>query len=304
MLVNSKNILVKATKGKYGVGAFNFVNMEVLQAIIQAANEEKAPVMVCATEGAIKYIGYNCLKALVEFVKIESKVPVAIHLDHGQSFDVVKKVIDCGFTSVMIDASKKSFEDNIKITKKIVTYAHKRGVSVEAELGTIGGEEDGIKSRHIIYTDPKMAKEFVSRTGCDALAVAIGTSHGAYKFKGKTKLNFDVLKKIRKVVSIPLVLHGASSIPVNVVSRINRNGGKVMKAHGVDDINMKKAVKLGISKVNTDTDLRLVWTGVVREVLKKNKGVFDIRKIAGPARSELVSYIKGKIKVIGSSGKV
>ena len=259
--------------------------------------------MVCATEGAIKYIGYNCLKSLVDFVKVESKVPVAVHLDHGQSFDVVKKVIDCGFTSVMIDASKKSFEDNIKITKKIVSYAHKKGVSVEAELGTIGGEEDGVKSRHIIYTDPMMAKEFVAKTRCDSLAVAIGTSHGAYKFKGVTKLNFDVLKKIRKQVSIPLVLHGASSVPSSIVGRVNRNGGKVMKAHGVDDSSMKKAVRLGISKVNTDTDLRLVWTGVVREVMKKKPGEFDIRKIAGPARSELVSYIKGKIKVMGSSGK-
>jgi len=303
MLVNSKKILVKAAKGKYGVGAFNFVNMEVLQAIIQAANEEKAPVMVCATEGAIKYIGYNCLKSLVDFVKMESKVPVAVHLDHGQSFDVVKKVIDCGFTSVMIDASKRSFEDNIKITKKVVSYAHKKGVSVEAELGTIGGEEDGVKSRQIIYTDPVMAKEFVSKTGCDSLAVAIGTSHGAYKFKGKAKLSFDVLKQIRKKVKIPLVLHGASSVPSSIVGRVNRNGGKVMKACGVDDASMKKAVRFGISKVNTDTDLRLVWTGVVREVLKKNKSVFDVRKIAGPARSELVKYIRAKIKVMGSSKK-
>jgi len=243
------------------------------------------------------------LKALVEVVKRDAKVPVAMHLDHGQSMDTVKKVIDCGFTSVMIDASKESFEENIKITRKVVNYAHKRGVSVEAELGTIGGEEDGVESKHIIYTDPEKAKEFVKKTGCDSLAVAIGTSHGAYKFKGKTRLNFDILKEIRKKVSVPLVLHGASSIPPSAVSKVNKYGGKVQKAHGVDDVSVKKAIKYGISKVNTDTDLRLVWTGSVREALKKKPDVFDIRKIVGPARESLVNYVKNRMKALSSSRK-
>ncbi len=303
MLTTSKNILTKATKGKYGVGAFNFVNMEILQAVIKAANEEKSPIILQASEGAIKYMSDAYIIGFIEAIKKDCKVPVAVHLDHGLSFDMVKRVISLGFTSVMIDASKYDFEENVRLTQKVVKYAHARGVSVEAELGTIGGTEDNVTAKEIIYTEPEKAKEFVKRTGCDCLAVAIGTSHGAHKFKGKANLAYDILKEIRKIVKVPLVMHGASAIPADAVNRINRNGGKVEKACGVDDISMKKAVRLGISKVNTDTDLRMIWTGSVREVLKKDKGQFDLRKILGPARDNLVEYVKKRMKVMGSSKK-
>jgi fructose-bisphosphate aldolase class II len=260
MLTRGDVILKKATEKGYGVGAFNFVNMEILQVLLQAANEEGSPIIVQTTEGAIKYMGLPFIKGFVETVKEIAKVPVAFHLDHGQSIDTVKKVIDAGYTSVMIDGSKYDFEENIRITRDVVNYANGKDVSVEAELGTIGGEEDGVESKHIIYTDPEKAKEFVERSGCHSLAVAIGTSHGAYKFKGKAELNFDVLDKIREIVDIPLVLHGASAIPIDAVAKINNHGGDIEEAYGVDDETMRKAIDHGISKVNTDSDLRLIWT--------------------------------------------
>ncbi|MFT4303044.1 MAG: class II fructose-1,6-bisphosphate aldolase [Candidatus Woesearchaeota archaeon] len=303
MLVTGKEILVKAREGKYGVGAFNFVNMEVLQILLQAANEEKSPIIIQATEGAIKYVGFPIMKEFADAINNISEVPVALHLDHGLSLDTIKKVIDVGFTSVMIDASHHDFEENIRITKEVVEYAHSKGVTVEAELGTIGGEEDGVESKHIIYTEPEKAKEFVDKTGVDYLAIAIGTSHGAYKFKGESNLNFDILDKIRETIPIPLVLHGASSIPKDAVERVNKYGGQVNDAAGVDDATMAEAVLRGISKVNTDSDLRLIWTGSVRQVLQEKPDVFDIRKIVGPARENLLQYVKHRMKVMGSSGK-
>jgi len=303
MLATGKDILVKATKEGYAVGAFNFVNMEILQSILKAANEEKSPVMLQISEGALKYMGDSITKSFIEAVKLESKVPVAIHLDHGESIEAVKRVISLGFTSVMIDASKYSFDENVRMTKEVVAYAHSKGVSVEAELGTIGGVEENISAKKIIVTEPAKAKEFVEKTDCDSLAVAIGTSHGAYKFKGKTSLDYDTLKAIREIVKIPLVLHGASSIPKDAVDRINKFGGKVEEACGVDDESMKKAVSLGIAKVNTDTDLRMIWTGSVRESFSKNPAEFDLRKIIGPARDNIVSYLKRRMQVMGSSGK-
>lgn len=303
MLVTGKEILVKARNEKYGVGAFNFVNMELLQVIMQAANQEKSPVIVQASEGAVKYMGLPFLKNFVNTIKEISTVPVAVHLDHGQSMESVKKAIECGFTSVMIDASKYSFQENIKITKEVVDYAHKHGVSVEAELGTIGGIEDNVEAKEIIFTDPEKAREFVEKTGCDYLAIAIGTSHGAYKFKGKTNLNFEILDKINNMIDIPLVLHGASSIPQDAIQRINNFGGKIENAYGVDNENIKTAVEKGISKINMDSDLRLIWTGSVREVLQNKPEEFDLRKIIGPARENILQYVISKMQIMNSSGK-
>lgn len=303
MLTNNVEILKRAKNEKYGVGAYNFVNMEMLQTIIQAANEEKSPLIACVTEGAIKYMGWSYLKAFIDVVKTDCQVPVSIHLDHGQTPDVIKKCIEIGFTSVMIDASHCDYEENIKKTKEIVDYAHKFDVSVEAELGTIGGTEDNVTAKHIIYTDPEVAKDFVEKTGCDTLAVAIGTSHGAYKFTEKTELNYEILEKITDKIDIPLVLHGASSIPEEAVNRINDNGGDIQKTCGVDDDSIKKAIEHGISKVNTDSDLRLIWTGSVREVFTTKPSEFDIRKLIGPARANLVEYLKKRMQTLGSSGK-
>jgi fructose-bisphosphate aldolase, class II len=277
--------------------------MEILQVIRQAANEEKSPVIVQVSEGGIDYMGIPFLKGFISSIKEISKVPVAVHLDHGQSMESVKKAIDCGFTSVMIDASKYSFDENIRITKEVVEYAHAKGVSVEAELGTIGGVEDNVEAKEIITTDPEKAKEFVDKTGCDCLAIAIGTSHGAYKFKSKTELKFNILEKINNIIDIPLVLHGASSIPAYAIEKINNFGGKIENAFGVDDESMQKAVKMGISKINTDSDLRLIWTGSVREVLQTKTSEFDLRKIIGPARENILQYVKHRMKVMGSSGK-
>lgn len=303
MLMTSKKILDKARKGKYGVGAFNFVNMEMLQAIIQAANEEKSPVIVQTSEGAIKYMGDAYLKGFVKAIKETAKVPIALHLDHGLSAEMVKKAISLGYTSVMIDGSKFTYDENIKVTKEVVRIAHSKGASVEAELGTIGGAEDNVESKKIIYTDPSQAADFVKKTKCDTLAVAIGTSHGAYKFKGETKLNYDIVDKIMAKVKVPLVLHGASSIPADAIDRINKYGGKLEETHGVDDESLKKAISHGISKVNTDSDLRLIWTGTVREVLASKPEEFDLRKIIGPAKDNLVAYVKRRMQIMGSSGK-
>jgi fructose-bisphosphate aldolase class II len=303
MLVTGKEILEKAKKGKYGVGAYNFVDMEILQTIIQAANEEKAPLIVQITEGGLSYMGSGFVKAFIDVIKSDCTVPVAVHLDHGLSFESAKKCIDLGFTSVMIDASHEPFEKNIEITKKVVDYAHSKNVSVEAELGTIGGAEDNVESKHIIHADPAKVEEFVKKTNVDYLAVAIGTSHGAYKFKGKTELDYNVLHEIKKKVDIPLVLHGASAIPKDVVEKINKYGGSIKDSQGVDDDSLKKAIAGGISKINTDSDLRLIWTASVREVFATKPEEFDLRKIIGPARTNIISYLRQRMKILGTSGK-
>lgn len=303
MFTTTKEILTKATQEKYGVGAFNIVNMEMLQVVIQAANEEKSPVIIQASEGAIKYMGWEYLKAFIQVAKDTSTVPFAFHLDHGQSLDMVKKCIEVGFSSVMIDASHYEFEENVKITKEVVNYAHKFGVSVEAELGTIGGVEDNIASKEIIYTEPDTAKEFIEKTGCDTLAVAIGTSHGAYKFKGKSKLAIDILDKIKEKVSQPLVLHGASSIPGSAIQLINKFGGNIEEAHGVDSESLKEAIAHGISKINTDSDLRLIATGQIRKALTEDKSIFDLRKMLNPAREGILIYLKARMRLMGSSGR-
>lgn len=305
MLVNLNKILAKARQGHYGVGAFNTSNLEITQAIIQAAELLNAPVIVATSEKAIQYAGIENLSQLVITMAKKAKIPVALHLDHGKSFEIVKECIKHNYTSVMIDASHLSFKENLRLTKQVVKYAHKRGVSVEAEIGRLAGIEDDIKIKkdEAIYTDPDEAKRFARESGCDALAIAIGTSHGAYKFKGKPKLRIDILKEIAKVVKIPLVLHGASGVKIKWINRVNKFGGKLAHTRGVPDNLIKQAVKYGISKINTDTDLRIAFTAGVREYLIKNPEGFDPRKIIGLARDMMQKVVEDRIKIFGSKNK-
>jgi fructose-bisphosphate aldolase class II len=303
MLTTNKKLQTEATKKRYAVGAFNVYDMESIQSVVRAAELEKSPAMICTTEGAIKYAGHEFLAELIELATKRSKITYSMHLDHGQDFDIIRKCLKLGYTSVMIDASKHDFKKNIQITRKVVSMAHKKGVSVEAELGTIGGVEDSVSARHILLTDPRDAKEFVEKSGCDTLAVAIGTSHGAYKFAKRSKLAIDRLKEIRKVVKIPLVLHGASGIPSWIVRKATMFGAVLGKAHGVSPEDIKAAIKGGISKVNIDSDLRLTFDASIREVLKKKPTVFDPRKILGPARDAMTDMVRYKMQLFGSSGK-
>ena len=305
MLVNLNKILPKARKGKYGVGAFNTSNIEITQAIIQAAELLNAPIIVATSEKAIRYAGIENLSQLIITMAKKAKIPVALHLDHGKSFDIVKECIKHNYTSVMIDASHLSFKDNLRLTKQVVKYAHKRGVSVEAEIGRLAGIEDDIKVKKddAIYTAPQEAKRFARESGCDALAIAIGTSHGAYKFKGKPKLRIDILKEIAEIVKIPLVLHGASGVKIKWINRVNKFGGKLAHTRGVPDNLIKQAVKNGVSKINTDTDLRIAFTAGVREYLIKNPKGFDPRKIIGFARDMMQKVVEDRIKIFGSVNK-
>jgi len=305
MLVNLNSILHKARQGRYGVGAFNTSNLEITQAIIKAAESLNAPVIVATSEKAIQYAGIENLSQLVITMAKKASVPVALHLDHGKSFEIVKECIEHNYTSVMIDASHLSFKENLRLTKHVVKYAHKRGVSVEAEIGRLAGIEDDIKVKkdEAIYTDPDEAKRFAHESGCDALAIAIGTSHGAYKFKGKPKLRIDILKEIAKIVKIPLVLHGASGVKIKWINRVNKFGGKLAHTRGVPDNLIKQAVKCGISKINTDTDLRIAFTAGVREFLIKNPKSFDPRKIIGFARDMMQKVVEDRIKIFGSKNK-
>ncbi len=303
MLVNTKRLLEKARKGKYAVGHFNINNMEMVQGIVQAAENLKSPIILATSEGAIKYAGINFLYDLARTASELSKVPVALHLDHGKDIKIIKQAIKLGFSSVMIDASHEKFEKNIKLTQKVVKLAHKKGISVEAELGTIGGTEDLISAKNIIYTDPEKAKEFVERTGCDFLAIAIGTSHGAYKFKGKADLKINLLKEIKEKISIPLVLHGASEVPKDIVKLAERYGAKLKGVKGVPDEQVKKAVKNGICKTNSDTDLRIAFDAAVRQTLRKNPKDFDPRHILGPARELITRVVEDRIRILGSVNK-
>lgn len=303
MLTSTKKILQKAHRNNYAVGHFNINNMEILQGVVQAAENLKSPILLCASEGAIRYAGINFLHDMARTASELSKIPIALHLDHGKDMKVIKQAIKIGFTSVMIDASHYDFKKNIRLTKKIVNLAHRKGVSVEAELGTIGGKEDLVSEKKILYTNPEKAKEFVDKTGCDFLAVAIGTSHGAYKFQGKARLKINLLKEIKKVTKIPLVLHGGSGIPKNLVKQAERYGAQLKGVKGVPDSQIRLAVKNGINKINTDTDLRIAFTAAVREVVKKQPAVFDPRKIVGPARELITKIAEHRMKVFGSVGK-
>ena len=298
----------KSMKEGFAIGAFNVNNMEIIQAIVDAASEAKSPVILQASSSAIKYAGIDYLMKMVEAATIvHPELPIAIHLDHGPDFETCKMCIDAGFTSVMIDGSKYDFEENVRVTKEVVDYAHSKGVVVEAELGKLAGIEDevNVDSKDAMYTDPEQAEEFVKRTGCDSLAIAIGTSHGAYKFKGEAKLRFDILKEIRnRIPNTPIVLHGASSVIPKLVEMCNEYGGDIPGAKGVPDEILMEAGKLGVSKINVDTDLRLAFTASIRKVFSESPEAFDPRKYLVPARDLIEQTVSHKIvNVFGSNDK-
>lgn len=308
MLVTTKQMFEKSMKEGFAIGAFNVNNMEIIQAIIEAAHESKSPVILQASSSAIKYAKINYLMKMVEAaVEEHPEVPIAIHLDHGPDFETAKMCIDSGFTSVMIDGSKYDFEQNVALTKKVVDYAHSKGVVVEAELGKLAGIEDevNVSASDAMYTDPAQAQEFVERTGCDSLAIAIGTSHGAYKFKGEAKLRFDILKEIKnRIPNTPIVLHGASTVIPELVEMCNQYGGNIPGAKGVPDEMLKEASMSGVSKINVDTDLRLALTAGIRKVFAEDPSAFDPRKYLTPARDLIKETVKHKIEnVFGSSNK-
>ena len=296
----------RANKEGYAVGAFNVNNMEIIQGIMQAAIEEKAPLILQVSAGARKYAGQDYIIKLIEAALMENDIDVVLHLDHGPDFELCKACIDGGFTSVMIDGSHLPFEENIALTKKVVDYAHERGVWVEAELGRIEGVEEHVVAEKSIYTDPAEAKEFVERTGCDSLAIAIGTSHGAYKFTGEAKLDFERLEAIAKLLpeNYPLVLHGSSSVPQEFVKMANTFGGEIGSARGVPEDLLRKAAGMGIAKINIDTDIRLAMTANIRKFLAENPAEFDPRSYLKPAREAVKNMVQHKIKtVLGCSNK-
>ncbi len=302
MLVTLKQILAKANKGNYAVGAFNINNMEIVQGVINAAKAQKSPVILQTSEGALAYAGVDYLKCLA-YNAAKEKVPVVLHVDHGRDLDLIKKCIKAGWTGIMYDGSHLPFEQNVKNTKKVVSWAHKKGIGVEGELGTIGGAEEKIISRQIIYTDPDAAIEFVKKTGVDALAIAIGTSHGAYKFEGSAKLDLHLLKTIKEKLNMPLVLHGASGVPAWLVTQAARYGAQLGKPEGVPDDQISKAVEYGINKINTDTDLRLSFDAAVRKFLSEKPEDFDPRHILAPARDLIQQVVEHRMQLFGSSGK-
>ncbi|MGC7872053.1 class II fructose-1,6-bisphosphate aldolase [Desulfosporosinus sp. SYSU MS00001] len=291
--------MFKKVYGKCAVGAFNVNNMEIIQGIVDAAKEENAPLILQVSAGARKYAKHIYLMKLVEAAVEDTGLPIALHLDHGEDFEICKACVDGGFTSVMIDGSKLPFADNIALTKKVVEYAHAKGVVVEAELGRLAGVEDAINvsAKDSSYTDPQQAAEFVHQTGCDSLAVAIGTSHGAYKFKGEPKLDFPRLQEITALLpGFPLVLHGASTVLPEFVAKCNEYGGELKGAQGVPEELLHKAGTMGVCKINIDTDLRLAMTASVREHLAVNPADFDPRQYLKPAREAIKNMVKHKIK--------
>lgn len=304
MLVSNKDLLLPARQKVYAVGAFNINNLESLLAVAEAAVEEKSPVIVAVTPSAIKYAGLAYLAKIVKTAAELAPVPMSLHLDHGENFGTVSKCVEAGFTSVMIDGSFLKFEENVALTKRVVDFAHSKGVTVEAELGRLAGvEESTVEEKEAVLTDPNAAKEFVEKTGVDALAVAIGTSHGAYKFKAEPKLDFERLKLIREKVNVPLVLHGASSVPQWIIEKAVKYGAELAGAKGIPEEHIKKAISLGIAKINIDTDLRLAFTATIREFLANSPKEFDPRKILGPAKEAMKEVVKGKMHLFRSSGK-
>ena len=308
-IVTSKEMFRKAYNGGYAIGAFNVNNMEIVQGITEAAAELRAPLILQVSKGARAYANHTYLMKLVEAAVIETGLPICLHLDHGDSFELCKSCIDGGFTSVMIDASSKPFEENIAITKHVVEYAHDHGVVVEAELGTLAGIEDEVKVEegHASYTRPEEVQEFVERTGCDSLAIAIGTSHGAYKFKPGTKpqLRFDVLEAVEKnLPGFPIVLHGSSSVPQNFVDEINKYGGNMPGAIGVPEDQLRQAARSAVCKINIDSDLRLAMTATIRKYFAEHPADFDPRQYLKPARAAIKEMVKHKIvDVLGCDGK-
>ena len=314
-LSNTKRMFEVALERKFAVPGYNINNLEQLQAIIIGCGESESPVIIQISQGARNYANQTMLQYLgeggVEMAKeLGFHFPIALHLDHGNSFELCKSCIDSGFSSVMFDGSHLTYEENIKVTQQVVEYAHERDVNVEAELGVLAGIEEDVKSEVHIYTEPEQVEDFVTRTGCDSLAIAIGTSHGAYKFKVAREedipeLRFDILQEVRsRLGKFPIVLHGSSSVLKEYVDIINKYGGNLEKAFGIPEAQLKKATEFGVSKINIDTDGRLVITAMVRKILTENPKEFDPRKYLGPARDELIKMIKRKNKeVLGSAGQ-
>jgi len=307
-LVTSTNMFKKAYEGGYAIGAFNVNNMEIIQGITEAAQETRAPLILQVSAGARKYAKHVYLMKLIEAAVEDTGLDICVHLDHGEDFEVCKSCIDGGFTSVMIDGSKYPFEENIRITKQVVDYAHSKGVVVEGELGRLAGIEDAVNvsEKDAAFTDPDQAEEFVKRTGVDSLAIAIGTSHGAYKFKGEPKLRFDILEEVQKrLPGFPIVLHGASSVIPEYVDMINKYGGKMPGAKGVPEDMLRKAASMAVCKINIDSDLRLAMTATVRKYFAEHPEDFDPRKYLGPAREAIKEIVKHKIiNVLGCDNKL
>ncbi len=308
-IVNTRDMFKKAYEGGYAIGAFNVNNMEIVQGITEAAKEENAPLILQVSSGARKYAKHVYLMKLIEAAIEDTGLPIAVHLDHGDTFELCKDCIDGGFTSVMIDGSHHSFKDNMALTKKVVEYAHERNVTVEGELGRLAGIEDAVNvsSEDASYTDPDQVEEFVKTTGVDSLAIAIGTSHGAYKFKPgqNPQLRFDILEEVSKrLPGFPIVLHGASSVMPEFVKMINENGGKMPDAIGIPEDMLRKAATMAVCKINIDSDLRLAMTGSIRKYFVEHPDHFDPRQYLTPARSNIKDLVRHKlISVLGCSGK-
>lgn len=307
MLLSGNEILLKAHKEGYGVGAFNFVNFEMLKSIFEAADAMASPLIVQASEGAIKYMGIDNVVGMVKiFVRQYPHIPTALHLDHGTSFESCKNAIEAGFTSVMIDASHHCFKENLALSKKVIDFAHSRGVSVEAELGRLMGIEDNISvsQKDATLVNPEEARIFVQESNVDFLAPAIGTSHGAFKFKGEPKLDFERLVEVKKLTKIPLVLHGASAIPQEVSDSFLQSGGDLKGSKGVPYTFLQEAIKGGINKVNTDTDLRIAFIAEVRKIANASNTEFDLRKFFTPAMEAVKKVIKERMQLLGSANKI
>ena len=306
-IVTTKEMFKKAYEGGYAIGAFNVNNMEIIQGITEGAKMENAPVILQVSAGARKYAKHVYLMKMIEAAVADTDLPIAVHLDHGPDFETCKSCIDGGFSSVMIDGSHYSFEENIAVTKKVVEYAHDHGVVVEAELGRLAGVEDDVKvsAEDSSYTQPEEVEEFVSRTGCDSLAIAIGTSHGAYKFKGEAKLRFDILEEVgRRLPGFPIVLHGASSVIPEYVEMINQFGGEMPGAQGVPEDMLRKAASMAVCKINIDSDLRLAMTGTIRKFFAEHPDKFDPREYLKPARANIKELVRHKlVDVLGCAGK-
>ncbi len=306
-LVTSTEMFKKAYEGGYAIGAFNVNNMEIIQGIVEAGKLEQAPLILQVSSGARKYANPIYLTKMVEAAVEESGLPICLHLDHGDTYELCKDCVDKGFTSVMIDASKHSFEENIKITRNVVEYAHDHGVVVEAELGRLAGVEDAVNvsEKDSSYTDPDQVQEFVTRTGVDSLAIAIGTSHGAYKFKGEPKLRFDILEEVgKRLPGFPIVLHGASSVPQYLTEQINEYGGDMPGARGVPEEMLRQAATMAVCKINIDSDIRMAVTATIRKYFKENPSHFDPRQYLGPARQAVTDIVRHKlVNVLGCNGK-
>lgn len=304
MIVTNRDLLRRGLRGGYAIGAFNINNLESLLAVVEAATEEKSPAIIAVTPSSVKYAGLVQIVRMVKTAAESAPVPMSLHLDHGEDVNTISKCIEVGFTSVMIDGSHLRFEENTSLTRRVVGLAHPRGVPVEAELGRLRGtEESTVEEKEALLTDPEEAEDFVERTGVDALAVAIGTSHGAYKFRGEPRLDFERLRLIREKVGVPLVLHGASGVPPWIIEKANKYGAELSGARGIPEEHIRKAISLGITKINIDTDLRLAFTASIREFLANSPAEFDPRKILGPAKVAMKEVVKEKMHLFGSSGK-